>query len=506
MALESSNARRDPAIGCVLAVQDRPPDTLERALQTYEFQLVKPDDRVLVDFGSQPNLSSVYKSLGERYRWRVVTVAPVGRRWSLSEAYNIAVSQLAPCVEVVFKSDVDVLLGADVLAKARNIARERLCLFDCLTTVEGVAIPDRIDCDGDLVSLLETDPPPVPYEGEGIHAFPRAWFESIGGFDLAYSGWGFEDSDLRLRASWSIGVHRESSSLLLHQCHRRSFDAEQARQNRLYYQSTKSARVLVRNGGVLVSPNNTVPTSDAHSERVVIVTRSLSASLFRLSDNFLDFRNCQPAELRPTCRYRCRGMDATSYLRELRGIDAEWIVNLDEDVFLIDPQGVISLIVKMARDGYAACGMPDGGVVPIRRHNPLVCNTFFNIFNGPTIRRVWSDWEQVVLTQPSDVDSYELPAFSQRTESAFDQFEPYYPAFFALRACGERILMLDAEPWKDGVSTILKTLDGSPLLIHCWYARMWERDKATQFRYSHARDFAWSTGRHRSLSKTLDQK
>src|SRR5689334_26654 len=91
-------------------------------------------------------------------------------------------------------------------------------------------------------------------DGEGIHAYPRLWFEEIGGFDLTYAGWGFEDSDLRLRAEWSIGLHRETEALLIHQWHPRSADPAQALRNDRYYQSTKMARQVVRNSGRLASP------------------------------------------------------------------------------------------------------------------------------------------------------------------------------------------------------------------------------------------------------------
>jgi hypothetical protein len=54
---------------------------------------------------------------------------------------------------------------------------------------------------------------------KGIHAYPKRWFEEIGGFDLEFEGWGFEDSDLRIRAQKSIGIYNDKSALLIHQWH-----------------------------------------------------------------------------------------------------------------------------------------------------------------------------------------------------------------------------------------------------------------------------------------------
>jgi hypothetical protein len=98
-----------------------------------------------------------------------------------------------------------------------------------------------------VAALLEADPRPEPMHGEGVHAFPRRWFESNGGFDLAYRGWGYEDSDLRLRAEWSIGVVRASTPLLIHQGHPRAAPDPRTTSNRDYYEKSKATRIVVRN-------------------------------------------------------------------------------------------------------------------------------------------------------------------------------------------------------------------------------------------------------------------
>jgi hypothetical protein len=148
--------------------------------------------------------------------------------WSLSAAYNQAVAALAPAVEVVFKSDIDVLLGESVLATAAERGRDKLCLFSCLGTAEGAVYPDRFDHPRDVAALRDANPPPLAMLGEGIHAYPRRWFEEIGGFDLAFEAWGFEDSDLRVRAQKSIGIHTDTSCLLIHQWHPPAQPNEQA--------------------------------------------------------------------------------------------------------------------------------------------------------------------------------------------------------------------------------------------------------------------------------------
>lgn len=492
-------------IGCVLAVQDRPADVLERTLQTYAFQVPAAAHKILVDFGSQPERTSEYRFLAERYGWIFVEMGPVGRPWSLSAAYNSAVAHLPDDIDVVFKGDVDVLLGPGVLAAAAAKGRDRLCLFSCRTTQERTSMLSDYRSPEGVLALLRSTPPLVSMDGEGVHAYPRRWFQGIGGFDLAFKGWGYEDSDLRLRATQSIGIVRDDETVLIHQWHPRNPDREQARRNRDYYESTKGERQVVRNGGRLIPDDRTaeVGALDAgdssrrppETERVVIATRSMDDSLYTLSQEFLDFGRAEPTSLRPHARHRLMGTDACGYLRELLAIEARWVINLDEDAFVLDPQGLLEMIAQMQREGYAACGMPDGGVVPVRRHHPLACNTFFNVFDLGRVRPVWQHWEKMLAAEsPQDADSRVAP-FARRTPREFDRFEPYYPAFFSLLNAGERILYLDAETWDDGISTLLKAPDGNPLLLHCWYARLWRHDPATRDRYARALTFARTRSR-----------
>jgi GT2 family glycosyltransferase/tetratricopeptide (TPR) repeat protein len=189
-------------------------------------------------------------------------------------------------------------------------------------------------------------------------------------------------------------------------------------------------------------------------------------------------------------RSRLTETDSFGYFRELLQINADWIVNIDEDAFVLDPSRLLGLLKTMKEGGYAACGMPDGGVVPIRRHNPAVCNAFFNVFDMSRVRPVWAAWDRVVNARHAPEYEALSPPFSRRSTFAFDHFERYYGSFFSLLAAGERILYLDAEEWTDGVSTLLKDATGTPLMLHCWYTRHWPTSLHTRQRYRAALDYA----------------
>jgi glycosyltransferase involved in cell wall biosynthesis len=470
----------EPRLGCVLAVRDRDPAVLGTTLDTYDHQTRTAVDRILVDYGSDPEFAAEYARLATRHGWRLLRVE--AEAWSLPDAYDRGVEALDPAVDVVFKSDADVLLDADVLAVAGERGREALCLFACHTTGPGTPIPDSSATTADFDRLFTTTDP-SPMEGEGLVAFPRAWFERIGGFDRRFTGWGYEDSDLRRRASLTIGVTRPHGPRLLHRWHPRNVDHAAAERNRRLYESTKAGGPLVRNradeGDVPIPRNG-----------VVVATRSLSDELYALSGRFLRFDDVGWSPIpSPTARHRLRGHSAVDYLLALADLPARWVVNLDEDAFLLDPGGLLRLIERMDLEGHAACGMPDGGVVPIRRHSPAVPNAFFNVLDLDRVRPVWS--RPMARETPFRPEyAADLPDFARRTEFACDDFEPYYGLFHALRAAGESILPLDAETWTDGVSTVLRGIDGEPLLVHAWYAREWTTDPATRRRYEEVVAFA----------------
>jgi glycosyltransferase involved in cell wall biosynthesis/Flp pilus assembly protein TadD len=220
--------------------------------------------------------------------------------------------------------------------------------------------------------------------------------------------------------------------------------------------------------------------------RLVVATRSMNDLLYRLSGDLLRLDGAGVAWE----RHRFTGTDNFGYFRELLRLDADWVINLDEDAFVLDPGRLLGLVRALEAGGYAACGMPDGGVVPIRRHNPAACNAFFNVFDLRRVRPVWQDWPRVVTATHRPEYERHVAPFARRSVFAFDHFERYYGAFFALLAAGERLLYLDAEEWRDGVSTLLKDAAGEPLLLHCWYTRHWDASYHTRQRYRAAVDYA----------------
>ena len=119
----------------------------------------------------------------------------------------------------------------------------------------------------------------------------------------------------------------------------------------------------------------------AKGERVVIVTRSMSDVLYERSEAL---------QTLPYRRIKITGLNhwrnATDYLHLLFEIDADWVINMDEDCFVFDSGRIEGILAHMRSNGFDFCGIPDGGACIHRFHNPLVTNPFFNIFNVARIR------------------------------------------------------------------------------------------------------------------------
>lgn len=109
----------------------------------------------------------------------------------------------------------------------------------------------------------------------------------------------------------------------------------------------------------------------------------------------------------------------------------DWVVHCDEDAFFLQPDAVYSIIEYMAANDYVCCGMPDGGVVKIRTHNPVSCNPFFLILNRSALYNKYkSEVDLYSSTWDPAYESYTSPMVRESgVPYEYDQYEPYYPFF-----------------------------------------------------------------------------
>lgn len=164
------------------------------------------------------------------------------------------------------------------------------------------------------------------------------------------------------------------------------------------------------------------------------------------------------------------GAPALGYLQYILGLDADWVVNIDEDAFVVNQSALLDLLQFMQVGGYDFCGMPDGGLVSIRYHNPSAMNAYFNIFRIEKIK------PRLHLFEPSQHNAANSPraTFDFTSPYAYDDFEGYYPLYFWLLKEGFRPLyLLNAMQDSDGVTTLLANHKRELMIKHTWYAREW---------------------------------
>ena len=71
----------------------------------------------------------------------------------------------------------------------------------------------------------------------------------MGGLDLVYRGWGYEDTDLRDRAKRTIGLVEDLHAVVVHQWHPKRVDRASLTCNWAYFERSRVAGPLVRNSG-----------------------------------------------------------------------------------------------------------------------------------------------------------------------------------------------------------------------------------------------------------------
>ena len=257
-------------------------------------------------------------------------------------------------------------------------------------------------------------------------------------------------------------------------------------------------------------------------DNIVIASRTYKGELYDIAMSFINL---------PYEKLAFTGTTADGYLYRLLNVDADWVINIDEDAFVLSDDELLNLLDFMRKNEYDFCGMPDGGVVPIRGANPVVMNPYFNIFNIKKIRKTFHFYKNLyphlilkslyLLLTPNRKDMlYQMLigmrrnrklsylSMAQVTSCTFDEnlkqytpnhlmrhkyeyvdYEPYYPFFFWLLKQRFRPLYLDARMWEDNISTILYSHNNKPLLIHCWFAREWH---SQQERYDRAIEYCRS--------------
>lgn len=191
--------------------------------------------------------------------------------------------------------------------------------------------------------------------------------------------------------------------------------------------------------------------------RIAIATRSRSEELYKLASSFW------PAEIP---RHRVTGMndwkDAVHYLHHIQNIDADLVINCDEDCFVFDWAPVTDLMQVMGLYLFGYAGMPDTqGNCHHRNNSPMVHNPFFNIFNPAQV-------QACLLSTPG----YANKVLLNTNPPGCNHPEPFNNFFAALDPHVNH-LEFSGRDHADGISTEL-CYSETPFALHSWYSREFE--------------------------------
>lgn len=321
-------------------------------------------------------------------------------------------------------------------------------------------------------------------------------FHQLGGYDQQrFLGWGGEDDDLYNRSfvfgrsTWRV------ESELLHLDHPSS----------VWHSVTPE---LMAEKRAMIPPRHLPAPAEKIAQRrdffrdhrVGLATNTLDRELQGLSRQFW-----QP--MFPTAQVinGAAGMYGLSAFRELfhRPLPEDWdyLIYTDEDNFIVDWDEVQRTFEAFVEGGYGFAGMPDGGVISHRFHNPVAINPFMAFFD---VRRVREAIERTADTSDRFAPDLigHLPSQLVRVwdgkvaypriqvvldegyvpyGTALDNFEPYYSLGFRLLRAGIKPMYLSArdapEMDDDGCCTALQGSTGRVMAYHSWFARSYGRDR-----------------------------
>ena len=192
-----------------------------------------------------------------------------------------------------------------------------------------------------------------------------------------------------------------------------------------------------------------------------ILTRSANESLYKLFKSLWRDDNIF---------HQCKGFngynESLSYLLHLFESDySGFIINADEDFFIMNENLLDKVIEKMKVNKFAFAGVPDGGVISHRNNSVFNVNPFFNVFNVDLIK-----------TKIKSFDNSKQSYYANRVEKNAKLNEPFAGFLYWLHYEFEHANFTDIES-TDGISTVIK-INHEPLGIHSWYSRHYGVDAA----------------------------
>jgi hypothetical protein len=225
--------------------------------------------------------------------------------------------------------------------------------------------------------------------------------------------------------------------------------------------------------------------------KIKFITNYLSDELYSISKEF--YKDFGFEMIGVNGKNRFYGFPFFNYMMtDKLFADCDWAIYVDEDCFITNKNALLDLLNYQINNDIHCSGVPDGGVISHRFHNPISIIAFFMIIKIGELRKTYNYNNANSMKYDHDLDKF-IPhhiinsnrsyheKFSRTIAKGYspygiiyDNFEPTYKLFFWLLRNGYKMQYLNAYDYSDDdLTTVVKNHNDVDFAYHTWFARNW---------------------------------
>lgn len=204
---------------------------------------------------------------------------------------------------------------------------------------------------------------------------------------------------------------------------------------------------------------------------IKIVTNYQNSKLYSISKSFYEDLEFECIGLNGSNGFY--GINCLNYIMTDKLFNnVDWVIYIDEDCFITNKNAMLELLYFQIENNIHCSGMPDGGVVRHRQHNPISINAFFTILHLSELKKKYNSDVMLSMKYNTDLNKYIPHTLINKHLVNYDDFEPTYKLFFWLLRNNYNLLYLNAKDLLfDNYTTILENHLGVDFAYHTWFAR-----------------------------------
>ena len=228
--------------------------------------------------------------------------------------------------------------------------------------------------------------------------------------------------------------------------------------------------------------------------KIVFITRCMNDNLIKKCQSLINNIECSWIIIKNSSQ--------ESYQNTFIDIDADVLVNIDEDAFVCDEQTLLDHIMFIYTSKYDYSGFPDGGSLDIRPCLPCAMNPFFNVFKWNSIKaklgltktnfvNKYNSYTSELVEKINSQDSFLIEKFAPVTPIRYGYHEGFYSFFYMLyKELNPYFITATYLDKPNQFYTTVLYHNDKPFLYHTWYSRTYDYDQANRNRIDAAFRYA----------------